>query len=299
MKWIKIKKILISLLVWLGLSFSFAQPSFNQTQEWISSVAYDPNAVQIKSDTDLKSNIITLFFPGWNNNDGWIIYDYLKNIWIAVIVIYLIIIGANLLFNPDKEKDVQKNLKSFWMIAFWIILFFGANWLVNTVWDFTTTDATVDSTWENLTNRVLKVVIVFLKNLTYFAAIAMVIYYGYRMIVSSSMDDKVKAARTWVLNVAIALVFIRVIDYLYYIATQNSFKNDMSNFVVQATKVVWWLLWVVMVIMVIYSGIQLITSRWDEAVYKKSISTIRNIFIVGLLIMVFLLIIYQVFSNLG
>ena len=294
------KKLILSILLGLGIfSFSFAQPRFNETTEkWVSSVAYDPSWVDVKSNTDLKSNILSLFFPSWA--DGWwVIYEYLKNIWIAVIVIYLIILWANLLFNPDKEKDVQKNLKSFWMIAFWIILFFWANWLVSSIWDFNNAEQTLWQTWGNLTDNILKTVIIFLKNLTYFIAIWMVIFYGYRMIVSSNMDDKVKAARTWVLNVAIALVIIRVIDYLYYISTQKTFKNDMTSFIVTATKVVWWLLWVVMIIMIIYAWIQLITSRWDEAVYKKATTTIRNVFIVWLVIMIFLLIIFQVFSNLG
>jgi hypothetical protein len=49
-------------------------------------------------------------------------------------------------------------------------------------------------------------------------------------------EDKIKSARTGVINVLIALIFIRVIDFLYTIAQSGSFKSSLDNLLTRFSK---------------------------------------------------------------
>jgi hypothetical protein len=69
-------------------------------------------------------------------------------------------------------------------------------------------------------------VIGFLKAAAFFAAIIFMVYYGYRMMNSFDREERLKNARTGILNVIMALIFIKIIDYLYYIAQIGDFKNQ-------------------------------------------------------------------------
>jgi hypothetical protein len=64
----------------------------------------------------------------------------------------------------------------------------------------------------------------------------MLVYYGYQMMIAFDKEDKIKAARTGILNVILALVFIKVIDFLYYIAQQDSFGDEANNLILVIAK---------------------------------------------------------------
>jgi hypothetical protein len=66
--------------------------------------------------------------------------------------------------------------------------------------------------------------------LAYYAAFVMMVYYGYKIMQAQEKEDKIKAGKTGVLNVILALIAIKVLDYLYYIAQQSDFKSQAQSF---------------------------------------------------------------------
>jgi uncharacterized membrane protein (DUF485 family) len=76
----------------------------------------------------------------------------------------------------------------------------------------------------------------FLKGFAFFLAIIMMVYYGYKMMIAFDQEDKIKAARTGILNVVLALVFIKVIDFLYYIAQKEDFGDQANSLILVVVK---------------------------------------------------------------
>jgi hypothetical protein len=64
-------------------------------------------------------------------------------------------------------------------------------------------------------------------------AIIFLVVYGYRIMAATDQEDKLKTAKTGILNIILALIAIKVIDYLYYIASIPSFGSDAANFIIQ------------------------------------------------------------------
>jgi hypothetical protein len=115
----------------------------------------------------------------------------------------------------------------------------------------------------------------------------------------AAMDksDKVKIAQKWAINVVIALVFIKVIDYIFYIAQTPSFGAKASDMILNVAITVGWILGSLFVLALFYAWYLLITSWWKEDAMKKAKSIIINIFIISAVIFLFLLLVYQVFNE--
>jgi len=76
-----------------------------------------------------------------------------------------------------------------------------------------------------------------LKGLAFFVAIVFLVIYGYRIMAATDEEEKLKTAKTGILNIIIALVAIKVVDYLYYIAQAQSFATDAANLILQVATV--------------------------------------------------------------
>jgi len=57
------------------------------------------------------------------------------------------------------------------------------------------------------------------------------------MMTALDSDEKLKKARSGVINVVLALIFIKIIDYLYIIAQAKEFKNKAIELLVEVSKV--------------------------------------------------------------
>jgi hypothetical protein len=125
----------------------------------------------------------------------------------------------------------------------------------------------------------------------------MLVVSGFRMMSAMDKSDKVKIAQKWAINVVIALVLIKVIDYLFYIAQTPAFGTKAADLIVNVAITLWWILWSLFVLALFYAWFLLITSSGKEDAMKKAKSIIINIFIVSLVIFLFLLIVYQVFNE--
>lgn len=268
----------------------------SMTDKLISNnVIYNPNTLKIDPTTSITDNIYQIFYPS-TAIGGWVLYTYIRNIGIWILVLFLILNGMYMVWYADTEKELEKARMNFLYIWFGAFLIFAAVWLLwflkiwaNTKWisDIVTT----------VQNSILFQVLSFLKAAAFFVAVMLIVYHGVQIIRAYEKEDKLKAARNGIINVVASLVFIKVIDFIFYIATQEDFKTQAVALIVAASKAIWRLIWWISILYVIYAWFQLITSGWDEARYKNAISTLRAILLVWITIMLFLLITYQLFTD--
>ena len=261
-------------------------------------VVYKTDSLNIKSNISLKDNIYAIFYPTSNGPSGqWgILYKYITNIWIWLLVLFIILNGMYMVRFADTEKELEKAKMNFIYMWYGAFLVFGAVWLLGLVKIWWNADG-IKWLISNVQNNLLFQILTFLKAAAFFVAIIMIVYYGVQIIRAYEKEDKLKEWKNWIVNVLAALVFIKVIDYMFYIATQNNFKSKIIELVVSVSKVMWRIIWAISIFYVIYAGFQLVTSNWDESKYKNAINTLKTIFLVGITIMLFLLITYQLFTD--
>ena len=107
-------------------------------------------------------------------------------------------------------------------------------------------------------------------------------------------EDKVKTAGQGILRVILALIFIKVIDYVFVIAAQPDFASTAQDFIIQIATVLGYIFGAIAMIMVFYTGFLLLTSYGNEERVSKAKNVIITIVLSAIVIFLFLLIIYQV-----
>jgi ABC-type multidrug transport system permease subunit len=125
----------------------------------------------------------------------------------------------------------------------------------------------------------------------------MMVFTGFKIMSALDKEDKIKAGRTWLVNIIVALVFVKIVDYAFYIAQSVNFASKASALVLDAAKILWWVLGIVFVLALIYNGYLLFTSNGDEKAFTKVKWILMNIFLVSVVLFFFLLIIYQIFNE--
>jgi hypothetical protein len=133
--------------------------------------------------------------------------------------------------------------------------------------------------------------------LAFFLAIVMIVVYGFQMMAAMDQDEKIKTARKWIINVIVALVFIKIIDYVYYIAQLSDFAKRASDMIIDIAKILWYIVGFAFIVGTFYAWFLLFTSWGKEDAFKKTKSILINIFLVSLVIFLFLLLIYQIFNQ--
>jgi len=300
-----IKKILLSIFLWITLFFtvSFASaPTLNSIADkkfgynkWFTKWNhwYNKKMIISKNNT-LTWNIIKLFFP--SSSWGWIIWNKLRDVAVWLMFIFFLRAWALFVLNADDDGELKKAKSNILYLFYWAFLIFGSIWLlwsVLNVWWTTNASTTLVSTQ----NKIIWGILIFLKSAAYYIAFIMMVYYWFKMMQAQEKEDKIKSARTWVLNIILALVAIKVLDYIYFIAQSDSFVSSGSNFMAWAWKILGWILWVLIILMLIYSWSLLITSRWNEEAMKKSKNIIRNVFLWIFVIFLFIVIVYDLIKN--
>ncbi len=307
------KKIImiISLIVVMGGIVFAAAPSFQDNfADYLTDETPDRYGrvetvfnICIDRNISLMQNIRNLFYPNAIAptspcaGDQWgQLFGLVRWIAFIILVIFLVIAGINLILKAKEPEETKKAFKSFMYILYGAFLIFGVTRILGTVLnigDIQGSEQLVD----RVQNRLFLQILSFFKVLAFFAAIIMLVVAGFRMMSAMDKSDKVKIAQKWAINVVIALVFIKVIDYLFYIAQTPSFGAKAADMIVNVAITMWWVLGALFVLALFYSGYMLITSSGKEEAMKKSKSIIINIFIISLVIFLFLLIVYQVFKE--
>lgn len=291
----KIKKILIILIWFFSIFFlyniSLAQPSFSQF--W-NRIEWNTYSINVTSERTLTDNVVRLFSP---NNEDWQIWRIIRIIWVWVFLIFLIRAWAIFMLKANDEWEIKKAKMNLVYIIYWWVLFF---WVIRILWtalNLWAVQWTQELVW-TFQSRLMLQVLWFFKAFAFFMAVVMIFYYGYKMMQALDKEDKIAEARKWVINVLLALILIKVIDFVYYIAQQSDFKSRAWELLVSFSKVLWYVLWWALLISIFYAWFLMITSRWEEESFNKWKNIIKAVFIVAILVMLFLLIVYQVISEL-
>jgi len=314
--WKTISKIFVILLAiaWIGLwAMQAKAPSFDDNfanfltdktpdQYWrVETVFSFSNCID--RNQSIMENVRNLFYPSiYKSNPqcslttGWLLWDSLRIITFALIFLFIVVAWVKLLMNWSSWDEVKKSAMSLVYIAYWAFLVFWAIWILwyvlnieNLKWS---TDL-VNSVQNNLFLQILS----FFKVLAFFLAIVMMVVSGFRMMAAMDKEDKIKEGKQWAINVIVALIFIKIIDYLFYIAQTSDFAQKASTLVLDVAKILWWIIGIAFVLALFYAWYMMFVSGGDEKAMKKTKSILINIVIVSVVIFFFLLLVYQIFNE--
>ena len=258
----------------------------------------------IDRDLSLMDNIKRLFYPSsaaitinWETIPVWgNLWVLIRNLGFIVLFIFLVVTWINFIMQAKEPDGAKKAFSSVIYILYGAFLVFGVTWILWTVLNI----GDIQGSWQ-LTDRIQNwlflQILSFFKVLAFFAAIVMLVVSGFRMMSAMDKSDKVKIAQKWAINVVIALVMIKVIDYIFYIAQTPSFGTKAADLIVNVAIVLGWVLGSLFVLAIFYAGYLFITSSGKEDAMKKAKSIIVNIFIISLVVFLFLLIVYQIFNE--
>ena len=315
-----IKRVLL-LVLWLFplmLSYSNARnwdaPSYyeNFSQYFTSNIPMGDdgeiidviNFEWVSENNDLKTNIRCLFYPSTYNacgnvNRWWAIWDVIRYIWYALVVLFIVISWIKLLVSGSNWDKAKTALASLWYILLWSLLLF---WCIRILWSVLKFETVQWTDWlvENVTwssNSLLFFVLSFAKAFAFIAAILMIVVHGFKMMSTADQSDKVKIWLKWLLNVIVALVIIKLIDYIYYIAQLNDLVTRTTDLIIEIAKIAWFIIWALMVIMLFYAWFLFITDQWSGEKMKKATNIIIWILVSAVVIFALLLIIYEVFRE--
>ena len=316
--WIKI--VLIGGLLGLGLTLPFTDtfatnlaPSFEKhyAQAMVdgtedhngrSEKVFDISCVS-KTNT-FKQNVECLFFPtptsaGNGAVAGGYLRGIIKYVGYVLVFIYLVMSAIRLVISGKKSENLKAELNNFLYIMIGAALFFWAVWLFSQVINLSAIDQT-SGLKDNLVSNtgILFFVLTFLKWAAFFFAIVMIVVTGFQMMNPSSGEEGWgKKLFKNLAAVIAALVSMKVVDFLYYIASQQDFTKRAGEFIIQIAKMLGYLSGSVIVIMIIYSGYLLVVDggKWEN--FKKAKNTLINIVLAVGSLFLFLFVIYQIFSE--
>lgn len=117
------------------------------------------------------------------------------------------------------------------------------------------------------------------------------------MIRALDKEDTLKNAKRGLVNVLLALVFIKVIDFVFFIAQDVSFISRAKTFMITIARAIGYILGAVMVLTLISTGFKYLSAQGDEAKVKDAKNSLQTIFFVVLIIFLFLLVAWQVIAE--
>lgn len=308
------KALLVFVLLMIGGGFSYAAaPSFNDNfANYLTDATPDKYGrvetvfnLGVDRNLSLMDNIKRLFYPStvsftdanWNLVAAWgNLWTLIRSLWFIILFVFLTVTWINFIMNAKESDGPKKAFSSLIYILYGAFLVFWVTWILGTVLNIggvQWSGQLIDRVQNGLFLQILS----FFKVLAFFAAIIMLVVSGFRMMSAMDKSDKVTIARKWAINVVISLVFIKVIDYIFYIAQTPSFGIKAADMIVNVAVVLGWVLWSLFVLALLYAGYLMITSSGKEEAFKKARWIIVNIFVIALVIFLFLLIVYQVFNE--
>lgn len=257
----------------------------------------------IDRELSLMENIKNLFYPNKVTTSTWCwstaggqLRDVIRALGFIILFVFLVITWVNFIMQAKEPDGAKKAFSSLIYILYGAFLIFGVTWILWSVLNIGDVQGSGQLT-DRLQNWLFLQILSFFKVLAFFAAIIMLIVAGFRMMSAMDKSDKVKIAQKWAINVVIALVFIKMIDYIFYIAQTPAFGAKAADMIVNVAIVLGWILGSLFVLALFYAGYLLITSSGKEEAMKKAKSIIINIFIIALVIFLFLLLVYQIFNE--
>lgn len=298
------------LLIWVSQSFA-AAPTFDGNfakymtdktpdQYWRVETVFDFSTC-IQRDKSIEENIRNLFYPSttkWTPEcsvaTGGLLWDAVKLITFGLIFLFVVIAGMWFLLNA--AEGGKKSAMNLVYLAYGSFLVYGSIWILGFALNVENVAGSADLV-NNLQDNLFLQILSFFKVLAFFIAIFMMVWTGFKMMSALDKEDKIKEGRKWLVNIIVALVFIKIVDYVFYIAQSVSFAFKASALILDIAKVLWWTLGIVFVLWLLFAGYSMFVSNGDEKVMKKTKSILMNIFMISLVLFFFLLIIYEIFKE--
>jgi hypothetical protein len=250
----------------------------------------------------LGKNLREIFYPSTQDAPNRLWY-VLRVIMIWFFVLLFIWAGARFFIYADNEAELSKSKINMIYIIAWAWVMFMTIWIlwvglnITEIQWLASSEAATPTLLSNTENNIMRLLVWFLKGAAFFVAIVLLFWNGYGMMTALDSDEKLKKARSGVINVVLALIFIKIIDYLYIIAQAKEFKNKAIELLVEVSKVLWYVLWLLLVIAALYAGYVMITASGDEARVKQATNILKALFVVTLVIFLFMLVVYQIFGD--
>ena len=299
---------LLIILVWAFYFPNTAEAASLQYKRDFSSQLKDyvikPSAYWVDSESSFRENVFQLFYPS-RMGDSSAIYEIIKWITLWVMVIFIVMAWASLLMNkkPDESK---KHLTSLLYVLLWWVLVYAANRLFGDVLNFWRADTFTQWTeggvwwfknafvWEG---SVLFIILSAVKAFAFFLAIIMIVITWFKVMAAWEWEKWKKLVK-WIINVVVALLIIKWVDFIYYLAADSeNFVKNAADFIIDVAKIFGYIYGVIIVIMVIVSWYLYITDWWDWSNFKKASNVLINILLSALVLFAFLLITYQIFAE--
>ena len=262
-------------------------------------------SLPIDRNKTLMENVRCLLYPNPSIYPGcqaasawWFLWDVIRYAAFALIFGYVVMAWINLMLYPKDAEKVKSNLKSLMYIWYWGFILLGSTWILWTVlnvWAVQWSGALVDKLQGGPSSLFFQV-LSFLKILAFFLSIIMMVILWFR-IMSSNDAAKSKTIAKSILNVVLALILIKVIDFFYYIAQSPQFAQKSADFIIDISRVIAYVLWAALMLMIFYAWFLMITDQWKAENFKKAKDIIIWVLLWWSVLFLFLLILYQVFSE--
>lgn len=244
----------------------------------------------------IRDNVECLLFPSGN---GGFLRGILRYVGYLLVFISIVKAAAKLLLSGKKPDDLKAALTSFMMILIGSALYFGVVWILSTLFNISGVKTTAGVSKELVSGTgILFFILSLLKWWAFFYAIIMIVMTGFQMMNPSSAEEEGGKKLIWNLKgIIAALVGLKVVDFLYFIASQGNFSVQAGSFIITIAKFLAYISGTVMVLMIIYAGYQLILDggKWEN--FKKAKNTLINILLAVVSLFFFLFVIYQIFSE--
>lgn len=256
------------------------------------------NIESVGRDKDIRENVEALFFPKWN---GGALREILKYVGYFLVFIAIVTAASKLVISAKKPDDLKAALSSFTTILVGSALYFGVVWIFSTLINIpgiNQTSGLRDSVISG--SGLLFFLMSLLKAGAFFYAIVMIVWTGFQMMNPTSGEEWEwggKKLMTNLTGVIAALVGLKVVDFLYYIASQQNFTQQAGGFILTIAKFLAYLSGTVIVLMIIYAGYQLVIDggKWEN--FKKAKNTLINILLAVVSLFFFLFVLYQIFAE--
>ena len=305
MKSIKKFMLVLITLLWVFITLNSsasngAAPSFSsfagELTKWDEHL-YNINWVS--SDKGLKENIETLFAP--NATDWWALWKVLRYAGMVLVFICILISAIQLITSMGKPEKLKSAITNLLYILIWSLLFFGSVYLFwnAEILKLRSTWGTEEVAWKLISNQWLPYFILsLLKWAAFFIAIVYIVSIWFQLMNPSTGESwNGKKLVKKLANVIFALVAIKIVDFLYYIAAQSNFTSEAWAFIIQVAKFLAYVSGIVIVFMIIYSWYLLVVDWWKWENFKKAKNTLINIVLAVIALFFFLFILYQIFSE--
>ena len=301
----------LSIIILIIFSFGF---SINQTNAASTTVNKNLNNLNWGKN-NVTNNKLDNFWK-WDDRFFWInttwwkglfytlvnIAQSLKNLFFFLATVFYLIIAIKLIAAEKTEEEVSKFKKWIIWITLWLMIMQIAYSYVITLY--------ANSIWEQLAfdliTNIINPFIWLMEVLASFFFIAIAIFAFYRMVTANWKEEEITRAKMSILYAIMWFILLKlskvIVEWVYWKLECHS--STIAWFDVATISCIWWkntngltwnilqiinwmnsFIWIVTVLLIIWTWFNILFSAWDEEKIKKAKSTIIYIGI-GLLLLV-------------